>query len=257
MRAALMREHICTDGSLPAESPTVVEEGGGSPAGGRSPTFHRHNTSSPSFRRSRSAGVTGAHGAAVGGVAGVGVAASGVPAPVIVANELANEKHAEAALKIQKRVRGHLVRAKIKERLDRAVAPPNLKRAIEHAESLLPHDQAGRQLPLSCPIKCFQVFGAGVYTYMLFVRTMRTVFLVAFVLSLANMIYNTTGGELHEVGLFPPLPPPTSPPPPTAPPPHTLSPPRRQSLTPILPTHVTHPFFRALSTFLFTWSHTD
>ena len=208
MRAALMREHICTDGSLPAESPTVVEEGGGSPAGGRSPTFHRHNTSSPSFRRSRSAGVTGAHGAAVGGVAGVGVAASGVPAPVIVANELANEKHAEAALKIQKRVRGHLVRAKIKERLDRAVAPPNLKRAIEHAESLLPHDQAGRQLPLSCPIKCFQVFGAGVYTYMLFVRTMRTVFLVAFVLSLANMIYNTTGGELHEVGLFPPLPPP-------------------------------------------------
>ena len=206
MRAALMREHICTDGSLPAESPTVVEEGGGSPAGGRSPTFHRHNTSSPSFRRSRSAGVTGAHAAAVGGVAGVGVAASGVPAPVIVANELANEKHAEAALKIQKRVRGHLVRAKIKERLDRAVAPPNLKRAIEHAESLLPHDQAGRQLPLSCPIKCFQVFGAGVYTYMLFVRTMRTVFLVAFVLSLANMIYNTTGGELHEVGLFPPLP---------------------------------------------------
>eukprot|EP00966_Prymnesium_polylepis_P066998 1555062-Prymnesium_polylepis.1 len=74
---------------------------------------------------------------------------------------------------------------------------PDIKKAVAHAEALLPHDQHGRLLPLNCPIECFQAFGSGIYTYMLWVRLMRRVFLVAFALNIANMVHNITGGELR------------------------------------------------------------
>ena len=62
------------------------------------------------------------------------------------------------------------------------------------AEAQLPRDQHGRLLPLNCPLHCFQVFGAGVYTYMAYCHLMRNVFFFAFLFALSNMIHNITGG---------------------------------------------------------------
>ena len=80
----------------------------------------------------------------------------------------------------------------------RQVGMPNLKKAKEHAQSLLPHDQVGSLLPLSCPVECFQVFGMGVYVYMRWMLLMKRVFVVAFLFSLANLVQNMTGGLLEE-----------------------------------------------------------
>jgi hypothetical protein len=66
----------------------------------------------------------------------------------------------------------------------------------KHAESLLPHDQDGRLLPLECPIECFTVFGAGVYAYMRWTVLMKRVFFVCFLFSLSNMVNNIFGGEV-------------------------------------------------------------
>ena len=74
--------------------------------------------------------------------------------------------HRTAATRIQASVRGWLVRRRLDQLLDRAVAKPDLRLAKEFARSLLPRDQDGRLLPLGCNINCFKVFGSGVYCYM-------------------------------------------------------------------------------------------
>ena len=50
-------------------------------------------------------------------------------------------------------------------------------------------------LPRWAPIECFQVFGTGVYCYMLWTRAMKRVFLLAFLFSLANLVQNGTGNQ--------------------------------------------------------------
>lgn len=107
-------------------------------------------------------------------------------------------QHAVAAVKIQKVVRGVLVRTSLQARMNRLVGKPSLARAREHARSLLPKDQAGELLPLNCPIECFQVFGTGVYCYMLWMQLMKRTFFVAFLFAFANLVQNTTGGQLQE-----------------------------------------------------------
>ena len=99
---------------------------------------------------------------------------------------------------IQARFRGARVRRAVHRWLGRAVGVPDLARAKAHARSLLPHDQDGRLLPLSCPIECFTVFGAGVYAYMRWTVLMKRVYFVAFLFSIANMVNNIFGGELTE-----------------------------------------------------------
>ena len=104
----------------------------------------------------------------------------------------------KAATEVQRVYRGARVRRRINQHLGRAVAEPDLKKSVAHAESLLPHDQNGELLPLNCPIECFQAFGSGIYTYMLWVQLMRKTFLVAFAFNIANMVHNITGGELKK-----------------------------------------------------------
>ena len=99
---------------------------------------------------------------------------------------------------IQARFRGARIRHQLHRWLGRAVGVPDMERAKAHARSLLPHDQEGRMLPLSCPIECFTVFGAGVYAYMLWAVLMKRVFFVAFLFSVANMVNNIFGGELSQ-----------------------------------------------------------
>ena len=89
---------------------------------------------------------------------------------------------------IQAHFRGARVRRGVNRWLGRAVGVPDLARAKAHARSLLPHDQEGRLLPLTCPIECFTVFGAGVYAYMRWTVLMRRVFLISFLFSVANMV---------------------------------------------------------------------
>ena len=95
------------------------------------------------------------------------------------------KRHTAAAIIIQKIWRGHSVRLSVLVHTKRQVGMPNLKKAKEHAQSLLPHDQVGSLLPLSCPVECFQVFGMGVYVYMRWMLLMKRVFVVAFLFSLA------------------------------------------------------------------------
>ena len=68
------------------------------------------------------------------------------------------------------------------------VGRPSLKKAREHAKALLPHDQSGNLLPLSCPLECFQIFGSGVYVYMMWVQLMKRIFTVAFLFSLVFLL---------------------------------------------------------------------
>ena len=104
----------------------------------------------------------------------------------------------DKATQIAKVFRGAVVRKAIHRHLGRAVGVPDLARAKAHMRSLLPHDQDGRLLPLSCPIECFQVFGPGVYAYMRWTVLMKRVFFVAFLFSVSNMVHNMYGGELGE-----------------------------------------------------------
>ena len=107
-----------------------------------------------------------------------------------------------AAVAMQAVFRGVFVRRRIYQHLGRAVAVPDLARAEAHARSLLPSDQEGALLPLSCPIECFRVFGSGIFTYMLWSRLMRNVFIVCFMLSVATMVHNLTGGKLQDANLL-------------------------------------------------------
>jgi hypothetical protein len=97
---------------------------------------------------------------------------------------------------IQARFRGTSVRRKVRSILGRSAGVPELKKAKDNARSLLPHDQEGRLLPLTCPIECFQVFGPGVYAYMRWTVLMKRVMFVAFLFSIANMVHNIFGNEL-------------------------------------------------------------
>ena len=95
-------------------------------------------------------------------------------------------------------------------KLGASIGVPDLRQAREYAKSLLPHDQDGKLLPLSCPIECFQVFGSGVYAYMRWTQLMKNIFFVCFLFSLANMVNNIFGGELQVTALLP-MPAPTEP----------------------------------------------
>ena len=155
--------------------------------------------------------------------------------PALSMPDLPPDAHARAT-QIAKMFRGAVVRKAIHRHLGRAVGVPDLARAKAHMRSLLPHDQEGRLLPLSCPIECFQVFGpgmchsqdtslnhpmqlvpdpiaqcnshraplficisaSGVYAYMRWTVLMKRVFFVAFLFSVSNMVHNMYGGELGE-----------------------------------------------------------
>ena len=131
----------------------------------------------------------------------LGIAASGVRRTEleIPANPA---KATPAAITMQAVFRGVFVRRRIYSHLDRAVAVPDLARAEAHAKALLPSDQEGELLPLSCPIECFRVFGSGIFTYMLWSRLMRNTFIVCFMLSVATMVHNLTGGKLQDANLL-------------------------------------------------------
>ena len=98
---------------------------------------------------------------------------------------------------IQTRFRGARVRRAVHRWLGRAVGVPDLGRARAYARSLLPHDQEGRLLPLSCPIECFTVFGAGVYAYMRWTLLMKRVFFICFLFSAANVRRREAFGARH------------------------------------------------------------
>ena len=97
----------------------------------------------------------------------------------------------------EKHIRGWLTRGRFQRHLRRAVGVPDLERAKEYAHYLLPKDQDGELLPLTCPIKCFTVFGAGVYAYMRWCVLMKRIFFVAFLFSFPNMIDNIYGDGLQ------------------------------------------------------------
>ena len=99
--------------------------------------------------------------------------------------------------RIQKHFRGACIRRALHRHLGRAAGVPDLAKAKARAEELLPHDQEGRLLPLSCPIECFQVFGPGVYAYMRWTVLMKRVFFVAFLFSASNMVNLAFGHDLQ------------------------------------------------------------
>ena len=107
------------------------------------------------------------------------------------------KQHA-AAIEIQRIYRGFITSKHIRDHLERAAGLPVLKRARAHLHELLPRDGGGKLLPLSCPDQCFQVFGVGVYSYMLWMRLMKRVFFVAFLFSVANLVQNAFGGVLRQ-----------------------------------------------------------
>uniref|UniRef100_A0A6U7DN20 Uncharacterized protein n=1 Tax=Haptolina brevifila TaxID=156173 RepID=A0A6U7DN20_9EUKA len=86
--------------------------------------------------------------------------------------------------------------AEIQARLGEKVARPDMGKAKDAQEALLPHDQDGRLIPLGCPLETFRIFGAGVYGYVCWMKFMEKCFLVAFAFSLPNLFYNIAGGKL-------------------------------------------------------------
>lgn len=100
-------------------------------------------------------------------------------------------------VRIQKHIRGKLVRVQLQRQMNRTVGVPDIERAKEYSRLLLPHDQDGELLPLSCPIECFRVFGSGIYSYMRWAVLMKRIFFVAFLFSFSSMVDNIFGGELH------------------------------------------------------------
>ena len=115
--------------------------------------------------------------------------------PTAPPRDLPPNAWAHASL-IQSRFRAARVRRAVHRYLGRAVGVPDLARAKAYAASLLPHDQEGRLLPLSCPIECFTVFGAGVYAYMRWTMLMKRVFFIAFLFSVAELVNNAFGDGL-------------------------------------------------------------
>ena len=104
---------------------------------------------------------------------------------------------------IQKCYRGYIARWRVANTLFALSGKPSLQRAREYKRSMQPHtveaDEEQKHkivpLPLSCPIECFQVFGEGIYVYMLWMRMMKRTFAVAFALALSNMAHNWAGKD--------------------------------------------------------------
>ena len=102
----------------------------------------------------------------------------------------------DAPPKIQSHWRGRAVRSVLEVQLAKEVAEPSILVSKASHVATLPCDDKGDLLPLHCPIKCFKVFGAGVYCYMRWQRFMMLTFLVAFAFSLPNIVYNCFGSRL-------------------------------------------------------------
>jgi hypothetical protein len=91
-------------------------------------------------------------------------------------------------IRVQQHARGYLLRKHHQRHLRRAVGIPNLELSKELADAMLPKDQDGDLLPLSCPVECFRVYGAGLYSYMQWAVLMKRVFFICFLFSFSNMV---------------------------------------------------------------------
>ena len=118
------------------------------------------------------------------------------PSNFLLADNIVAKTTLSSILKLQAVCRAFIARKRVRNLLNRSVAHADIQRSRDHARSLLPHDQNGNLLPLTAPLACFRVLGAGVHTYLRWCKMMQTVFMVAFAFSLANIVLNATGGEL-------------------------------------------------------------
>ena len=112
-----------------------------------------------------------------------------------------SKAHADAGTKeptkFQSLWRGRAVRVELVTQLVDVVAKASINVSKENQKSALPCDEKGELLPITCSLKCFKVFGSGVYAYMRWQYFMFQVFSVAFAFSLPNMIHNIFGGKLE------------------------------------------------------------
>lgn len=113
-----------------------------------------------------------------------------------------------AAIEIQRHYRGYIARCHFARNVHALAGKPTLARAREYKRECQPHTIVATgedkrlvvPLPLNCHIDCFQVFGEGVYCYMLWMRMMKRTFFVAFLFAMPNMAHNIAGNRLPDCG---------------------------------------------------------